>query len=568
MSSGKGVRIAGSDGADELVFLPLGGSNEIGMNLNLYGFGPEHDRQWLMVDLGVTFGDERTPGIDLIMADPEFILEYTDNLLGLVLTHGHEDHIGAIAHIWPMLGCPIYATPFTNVLIEGKFRDIGLPVPDINVMPLGAQFSIGPFGLEYVTLTHSIPEPNGLAIETDLGTVLHTGDWKIDPDPLLGEVTDAARLKRLGEDGVLAMVCDSTNVFSPGTAGSEADVRSSLLELVKELKERVVVTCFASNVSRLETAAYVAAQTDRHLCLVGRSMHRMIAAAREVGLLKELGAVIDEEDAGFLPRDKVMYLCTGSQGEPRAALARIASGSHPNVTLDAGDTVVFSSRIIPGNEVSIFELQNELAAQDIDIITEKDHFVHVSGHPCRDELATMYQWVKPRIAVPVHGEIRHLHEHANLCKHLQVPETVVPANGTVVRLAPGPAQIIDEVPVGRIYLDGNALVHEEENHLRGRRKIAFSGYINVALVLDGAGRLRDDPVAHIHGIPDHLMDDDRILPEIVEDTIAELIDKLPKKQKLDEANLEQQIRRTIRKLLADDWGKKPVIDVSILSSGS
>jgi len=550
----------------ELVFLPLGGSNEIGMNLNLFGYGPESARQWIMVDLGVTFGDERTPGIDLIMPDPEYILEYTDDVLGLVLTHGHEDHIGAIAHIWPLLNCPIYATPFTHVLIEGKFRDVGVPVPDINVMPLGSKFEIGPFRLEYVTLTHSIPEPNGLAIETDLGTVLHTGDWKIDPDPLIGEVTDSDRLQQLGRDGVLAMVCDSTNVFTPGTSGSEADVRTSLLDLVRTLEHRVVMTCFASNVSRLETAAYIARETDRHLCLVGRSMHRMVAAARAVGLLSQLDNVIDEADAGFLPRNKILYLCTGSQGEPRAALARIASGSHPSVVLEGGDTVIFSSRIIPGNEVAIFELQNALAAQDIDIVTEKDHFVHVSGHPCRDELTQMYQWVKPRIAIPVHGEIRHLHEHANLTRQLQVPETVVPANGTMVRLAPGPAKIIDEVPVGRIYLDGNALVPEEENHLRGRKKIAFAGYIHLALALDGAGRLLDHPMAHIHGIPEHLLDDDQTLSEIIEDDIADLVQGLPVKQKRDPAGLDQRIRRRIRQLIADDWGKKPVLDLSVLRS--
>ncbi len=546
----------------ELVFLPLGGSDEIGMNLNLFGYGPPEDRAWIMVDLGVTFGDERTPGIDLIMPDPEYILEYADNLVGLVLTHGHEDHIGAVAHLWPEIGCPIYATPFTAELVKGKFRDIGwIEEPPINVIPLGARFDLGPFNIELITLTHSIPEPNGLAIRTPAGMILHTGDWKIDPDPLIGECTDEVRLKELGDEGVRAMICDSTNVFSPGVAGSEADVRTHLLEVVKSVPNRVVITCFASNVTRVETVGRIALETGRDLCLIGRSMHRMVGAAKEVGLLKDFPPIVPEEEAGYVPRDKIVYLCTGSQGEQRAALARIASESHPHIALDPEDAVIFSSRVIPGNEVLIYELQNQLTERGVKVITAEDHFVHVSGHPCRDELAQMYQWVRPQIAVPVHGEARHLREHADLAKSLQIPEAVVPSNGTMVRLHPGPAEIIDECPNGRLYLDGNVLTTSD--HLRERRKLSFAGLVNVALVMDEDGRLLASPMTKARGVPDLDQDEESWLAEL-EDWVEEAVGRVPKKIARDDEQVELAVRRTVRRFLSEAWGKRPLIDVSIL----
>ncbi|WP_304170160.1 ribonuclease J, partial [Phenylobacterium aquaticum] len=420
--------MAKSNPDDELVFLPLGGSNEIGMNFNLYGFGPPHARKWIVVDLGVTFGDQTTPGVEIILPDPEFIEAHAHDILGIVLTHAHEDHIGAVAWLWPRLRAPLYATPFTAFLLREKLREKDLvEEAEITEVPLSGRFSIGPFDLELITLTHSIPEPNGLAIRTPLGTILHTGDWKIDPDPVLGSVTDVAAIERLGDEGVLAMVCDSTNVFVDGEAGSEADVRTALGGLIGGLTGKVAVACFASNVARMHSVIKAAEAAGRKVCLVGRSMIRMAAAARSVGLFDDVGEFVTEAHANQFPENRILYLCTGSQGEPRAALSRIADGTHPHVKLGAGGACVFSSRVIPGNEVPIRNLQNRLADRGVRLYTERDHpGIHVSGHPCRDELARMYSWARPEIAVPTHGERRHLLEHAAFAKDLQVPQTIAP----------------------------------------------------------------------------------------------------------------------------------------------
>ena len=554
---------AASRTADELVFLPLGGSGEIGMNLNLYGYGPENDRQWIMVDLGVTFGDERTPGIDLIMPDPAFIEERRDELLGIVLTHAHEDHIGAVAHLWPRLRCPVYATPFTATMVRGKLIEAGIEseVP-MHIIPLGHRFDLGPFDIELVTLTHSILEPNALAIRTPLGLVMHTGDWKIDPDPVLGDDIDIARLTEIGDEGVRAIVCDSTNVFSPGSSGSEADVATSLIELIRPLEGRVAVTTFASNVARLESIARAAAACDRHAVLVGRAMFRVVAAARDAGYLNDLPPFLTEHDAGYLPRDKVLFICTGSQGEPRAALARIAEDSHPNIVLEQGDSVIFSSRVIPGNEISIFDLQNTLALRGVRVITEKDHFVHVSGHPCRDELARMYQWIRPEIAIPVHGEARHLAEHAALARELQVPQQVVIRNGLMVRLAPGPAEIVDEAPSGRLYLDGEVLTASDEGAVQERRRLAFAGSVFVSIVLDGKGQVRGDPQVRLMGLPETdgtgLDFEDRAL-----DAIDEALDRLPARRRDDDDAVAEFLRRAVRGALRREWGKKPQVAVVV-----
>ncbi|MDO8840559.1 MAG: ribonuclease J [Parvibaculum sp.] len=548
---------------DELVFLPLGGSGEIGMNLNLYGYGPADDRHWIMVDLGVTFGDERTPGIDLIMPDPAFIEERRDRLLGIVLTHAHEDHIGAVAHLWPRLRCPVYATPFTATMVRGKLIEAGLEseVP-MHIIPLGHRFDLGPFDIELVTLTHSILEPNALAIRTALGLVMHTGDWKIDPDPVLGGDIDIARLTEIGDEGVRAIVCDSTNVFSPGSSGSEADVATSLIELIRPLEGRVAVTTFASNVARLESIARAAAACDRHAVLVGRAMHRVVAAARDAGYLNDLPPFVSEQDAGYLPREKVLFICTGSQGEPRAALARIAEDGHPNITFNRGDSVIFSSRVIPGNEISIFDLQNTLALRGVRVITEKDHFVHVSGHPCRDELARMYQWIRPEISVPVHGEARHLAEHAALARELQVPQQVVIRNGLMVRLAPGPAEIVDEAPSGRIYLDGEVLTAADEGAVQERRRLAFAGSVFVSIVLDGKGQVRGDPQVRLMGLPEEdgngVDFEDRAL-----DAVDEALDRLPAKRRDDDDTVAEFLRRAVRGALRRQWGKKPQVDVVV-----
>ena len=548
---------------DEFVFLPLGGSGEIGMNLNLYGYGPEDGRRWIIVDIGVTFGDDRTPGIDLIMPDPAFIEERRDELIAIVLTHAHEDHIGAVAHLWPRLRCPVYATPFTAAMVRGKLIEAGIEaeVP-MHIIPLGHRFDLGPFNIELVTLTHSILEPNALAIRTPLGLALHTGDWKIDPDPVVGGDIDEARLRAIGDEGVRAIICDSTNVFTPGTSGSEADVAASLIGLLKQCEGRVAVTTFASNVARLESIIRAGEAVGRHPVLVGRSMHRVVAAAREAGYLHDLPKIVSEDDAGYLPRDSVLFICTGSQGEPRAALARIAEDSHPGIVLEKGDTVIFSSRVIPGNETSIFDLQNRLAGRGIRIVTEKDHFVHVSGHPCRDELAAMYQWIRPEVAIPVHGEARHLAEHAALACELQVPEQVVVRNGLMVRLAPGAAEVIDEAPSGRLYLDGEVLTEEDEGAVQERRRLAFAGSVFVSVVLDGKGEVRGEPQVRLMGLPEEdshgVSFEDRAL-----DAVDEALDRLPKKRRVDDDDVAEFLRRAVRGALRREWGKKPQVEVVV-----
>jgi ribonuclease J len=551
---------------DELVFLPLGGSNEIGMNLNCYGFGPPDERKWIIVDVGVTFGDQTTPGVDIILPDPQFIADQGDDILGIILTHAHEDHIGAMGWLWPRLRAPIYATPFTAFLLREKMRERGvLDEADITEVALGGVINIGPFEVTLVTLTHSIPEPNGLAIKTPLGTVLHTGDWKIDPDPLLGGVTDQDAIRRLGDEGVLAMVCDSTNVFVDGVAGSEAEVRVQMNALIKTLKGKVAVACFASNVARMHTAITAAQANGRQVCLVGRSMLRMAAAASSVGLFKDVAAFVTEQMAASLPDDRVLYLCTGSQGEPRAALSRIADGSHPHVRLSLGDHCIFSSRVIPGNEVPIRNLQNKLADRGVRLYTERDHpGIHVSGHPCRDELKEMYQWARPRIAVPTHGERRHLLEHAAFARDLQVAETVAPRNGDMVRLAPGRAGVIDEVPSGRLYVDGGVLTTEDGEALRERRHMAHSGVLTVSVVLDGLGRIASGPQVRGVGLPS---DEDYPLSEMLDslaDVAEETIQRLGGDDREEDAAVEQALMRSMKKASQRIWGRRPIVEATVM----
>jgi ribonuclease J len=536
------------------------------MNLNLYGYGPEEDRKWIIVDCGVTFGDLSTPGIDLIMPDPTFIEENADNLLGMVLTHAHEDHMGAVAKLWPRLKCPIYATPFTAWLVRDRLAEFGLlDEVDLREISLDSRFDLGPFDIQLVTLTHSIPEPNGLAIRTPAGLVLHTGDWKIDPDPLIGETTDVSALEAMGEEGVLAMVCDSTNVFSPGDSGSEAGCRDALIELVGELTGKVAIAAFASNVARLQSAIEAAEANGRRVCLVGRSMHRMTAAAKSVGLLKGIQDFVDEEEAGYFPPEKILYLCTGSQGEPRAALSRIAEGNHRHVSLGNGDTVIFSSRVIPGNEIGIFELQNRLAEKGVNIITEKDRPIHVSGHPCRDELAQMYGWAKPKVAIPVHGERRHLLEHANFARSLQVPHAVSVRNGDMVEIhSDGTAGIIDEVPSGRMYVDGKFMIPSDGEAVKERRRLSWAGYITVALAVDDRGNLISGPNVTAAGLPE---DDDfpiEAFHDALETAAEEKFDRLGRRAKKDPDVVEEEVRLAVRREANAIWGKKPHVDVIVL----
>ncbi len=552
--------------SDELIFLPLGGSNEIGMNFNLYGYGPEEARKWIVVDLGITFGDQTTPGVEVILPDPTYIEAYAKDILGIVLTHAHEDHIGAVAWLWPRLKAPVYATPFTAFLLREKLREKGI-LDDVHIteVALGGNIELGPFELELITLTHSIPEPNGLAIRTPLGTILHTGDWKIDPDPLLGAVTDAEAIRRLGDEGVLAMVCDSTNVFVDGVAGSEGEVRVAMTRLIGSLKGKIAVGCFASNVARMDTVIRAAEAAGRRVCLVGRSMHRMAAAAKSVGLMKGTAEFVSEKEAGYFPESTILYLCTGSQGEARAALSRIASGTHPHITLGKGDHAIFSSRVIPGNEVSIRALQNGLADRGVRLYTERDHpGIHVSGHPCRDELKQMYQWARPQIAVPTHGERRHLLEHAALAKDLQVPMTVTPRNGDMVRLAPGHPSIIDEVPAGRLYVDAGVLTPENGDALKERRHAAFNGALTVSVVLDAKGKLVSGPQVRSLGLPG---DEEYPLDDSLDDLADEAeqaIRKIPGEDRAFDEIVEQAICRVVKKAAYRIWERKPVVEAVVL----
>jgi ribonuclease J len=543
----------------ELLFCALGGAGEIGMNLNLYGYAGK----WLMIDLGVTFGDDRTPGIEIIMPDIGFIEERRRDLVGLVLTHGHEDHIGAVPYLWPRLRCPIYATPFTAALVRNKLREVeGGDEADITEIPMSGRFKLKPFELELVTLTHSIPEPNAVVIRTPAGTLLHTGDWKLDPEPLVGEVTDEAALRRLGDEGILAMICDSTNALVHGTSGSEGSVRDSLGDLVGRLSGRVAVACFASNVARVESIARIAIAHDRQVALVGRSLWRIAEAARENGYLKGLPPFITEHDIGYLPREKVLLICTGSQGEPRSALARIAREEHPNVELEKGDTVVFSSRIIPGNERSIGELQNKLVKLGVEVVTERDHFVHVSGHPARDELVAMYQWVRPNIAIPVHGEARHLAAHARLAESCQVSQTLVIENGDIVRLAPGPAAIVDQAPTGRLGLDGKVLIPLDGTVMRARHRATWSGAAVATLVLDKAGKLKADPQVTVQGLLDPELDAESL--DDVAAAVRSAVAALSGADRDDDAVVKEAARLAVRRTLHASHGKKPVTDVHVV----
>jgi len=494
---------------------------------------------WKLIDIGVTFGGDDTPGIDLITPDPTFFEDKGDKIDAIFLTHAHEDHIGAIALILPRLKtkAPLYATAFTAHLIKGKLAERGLKHVDVDVVPLGAQIEAGPFSVRYITLTHSIPEPNALALKTPLGTILHTGDWKIDPDPQVGATTDIEALTKLGDDGVLAMVCDSTNVFVEGESGSEGTVRANLIELIKGLKGRVAVTTFASNVARVATVIEAARQTGRSVCLLGRSMHKITDAAVATGVIKDLPDLINEESAGSLPDENILFLCTGSQGEDRAALGRMSRDDHRHVSLKDGDTVIFSSRVIPGNEKSIYNMQNALAEKGVRIITEKmtDGPIHVSGHPARDELRQMYQWVRPQISVPVHGERRHIMEHAGFAKSLQVPQAVMPRNGDLLRLAPGDVKIIDTVPNGRMYLDGNRLVPADSAGLRERIGLSKWGLVSVAVAIDEDGDLVDGPIILTRGLSE------------------------PDGRSADES-LMDIVKRSCEKV----FGRKPFVDVSVL----
>src|SRR5271169_6184380 len=551
---------------NELVFAPLGGIGEIGMNLSIYGFGDARRRQWLIVDCGVSFAsEEQLPGVDLILPDISYLMEERKNIVGLVLTHGHEDHMGALIDLWPRLKVPLYATPFTAALFEARrASEPGAPEIPANVVPMGGHLALGPFDIDFINVSQSIPESNALAIRTPAGTVVHTGDWKIDPTPILGAPTDQAKLTALGDAGVLALIGDSTNAVREGRSPSESDVAKTLAELIRTAPRRVAVTTFASHVGRLRAVAAAARAADREVVVVGRAMERVVQVARETGYLDGVQDFRSAQNYGYLPPDKVLALCTGSQGEPRAALARIAADEHPEVTLSRGDRVIFSSRAIPGNEKAVARVINGLVTQGVEVITDRTHLVHVSGHPRRAELLDMIGWVRPKILIPAHGEALHLNEHAALGRGAGVPHVLVCRNGDLVRLAADGPSIIAEVPSGRLYKDGSLLISAEAKTVAARRRLSFSGIVTVALALSEKGALVADPEIELIGIPETDAGG-QSMNEIVRDAVEDAFESMPKPRRRDADAVAEAVRRAVRGAIAQRWNKKPICHVHVLT---
>ncbi len=548
----------------ELFFCPLGGSGEIGMNMNLFGYGSPEDTKWLIVDMGVTFADESVPGIDLIYPDPGFIVDKKKDLLGIVLTHAHEDHIGSVAHIWPKLKCNIYSTPFTSVLIKEKFKEKKIDIEKyLKIVQLNGSIKLENFNVEFVTLTHSILEPNGLIIKTPMGTILHTGDWKCDPNPLIGDSINEKRLKEIGNEGVVAMICDSTNVFNPGRAGSENDVRDSLLKIMRNINKRIIVTSFASNVARMETIFYCAEKTGREISLVGRSMNRIFKAARQCGYLDKVKEPIDPRDAKKIPREKIVLLCTGSQGEPNGAMMRITNDIHPDIAIEKEDTVIFSSKIIPGNEKKLFKMHNQLVKNGIEVISEENEFVHVSGHPNREDLKDMYNWIKPRSVIPVHGEHRHMVEHISFAKEMQVPYPLQVENGDVVKIPKnGKPEIVDKAPTGRMYLDGSVSIGEDSKSIKERKNLSFNGLLEITIIVNEKGNVKK-PFISLIGLPvseeskmDFQMDLEHEIYKICKTFSA----GNPKQEK----NLQEKIKSNCRKIIKNRIGKRPFTNIKLI----
>ena len=547
---------------NELIFCPLGGSGEIGMNMNLYAYGTEDNQKWIIIDMGVTFADDSVPGVDLIFPDTGFIEEKKNDLLGIVLTHAHEDHIGAVSHIWPNLRCKIYATPFTAALIYEKFKEKKIDITSyLKIVPLNSKIKLGDFEIDFITLTHSILEPNGLSITTPLGTILHTGDWKIDPNPLIGGTIDEDKLKSIGEKGVSAMICDSTNIFNPGRAGSESEVRDNLLKIMEIKSKKILVTSFASNVARMEAIFYCAKKTGRSISLVGRSMNRIYKAAKKCGYLKGLIEPLDPRETRNISRDKIIYLATGSQGEPMGAMTRIINGTHPDVFLESGDCVIFSSKIIPGNEKRLYKLQNQIVKSDIEVISEENAFVHVSGHPNREDLKDMYNWVKPKCVIPVHGEHRHIIEHVAFAKEMQVPKTLQIENGDIIRILPGSSpQIIDKAPAGKIYLDGIQSVEMDSQSIKERKNLSLNGYLEITLIVSNNGKIKK-PVISYKGIP--TLEEKENFVFDMEDEIFKICKTFSLQSKNQEKNLIETIKQNCRRIIKDRTGKKPFTNINI-----
>lgn len=547
----------------EFVFLPLGGVGEIGMNFALYGYGPVNNREWIIVDVGVTFPDATLPGVDLVLPDTRFIEGELQNLRGIVITHAHEDHYGALLDLWPRLKAPVWMTPFSANLLEAKRQsESGATKVPVTIYRAGETFTVGPFSIEAIAVTHSIPEPMSLAITSPLGTVIHTGDWKIDPDPEIGPKTDEARFRALGDKGVLALICDSTNAMREGESPSEKAVGVGLRGVIEKAPGRVAVTTFSSNVGRIRSIAEAARDAGRQVLVLGRSLKRVIDVSTELGYMDGLPEFVSEEDYGYIPRESLVIICTGSQGEARAALAKLARDEMKAVGLSPGDIVVFSSRTIPGNEKAILEIKNLLIDQGIKIIEDGDALVHVSGHPRRSELRRMYEWTRPRIAVPVHGEAAHLVAHGALASASGVPEVAQIRDGDMLRLAPGAAEIIDQVPVGRVYKDGRLIGDDETMGIRDRRKLSFAGHVAVNVVLDDRYELSGDPDIVAIGVAreDATGED---LEDLMLDAAIGAVDSIPRARRKDLDLVQEAVRRAVRASANEAWGKKPLVTVFV-----
>jgi ribonuclease J len=548
----------------ELVFAALGGLGEVGMNVYLYGIGPPDNREWLIVDLGITFPEgEDDPGVDVILPDVRFLEAQKKQIAGLVITHAHEDHIGAVLELWPRLQCPVYVTPFTAGMLKSKTADYGrgrdMPM---KVVPLDSRFKAGGFDIELVTVTHSVPETSGLILRTPLGTVYHTADWKLDATPYIGTPAETSRLAALGDEGVLALVCDSTNAMREGESPSETEIAASLAEIVAKAPFRVVVTTFSSNVARIKACYEAARKSGRKLVVAGRALHRVIQVAIETGYLPKDFTWSDQQQFKYMKREEVVLLCTGSQGEARAAMAKIAEFEHPEISLDKGDLVLFSSRAIPGNEKGIGHIQNSLVRMGCHILTDNDALIHVTGHPRRGELRQMYGWIRPKIVVPMHGEARHLMANAELARSLGVGEVVPAFNGEMLRLAPGPARKIDDVPVGRLFRDGNLLVPEGEGPVRERRKLAVVGIVVASVVLSRKGELVSDPIVELDGVPIEDAEGESML-DLAYDALEGTLKSIPPARRRDPDLVEEALRKSLRAVINQAWGKKPICKVMV-----
>ncbi|MGI9521649.1 MAG: ribonuclease J [Hyphomicrobiaceae bacterium] len=547
----------------ELVFVALGGLGEIGMNVYLYGVGSRDDRQWLMVDLGITFPGEFEPGVDIILPDLRFIQDERNALSGIVITHAHEDHIGAVIELWPSLRVPLYMTGFAEGMLRSRLAEYGRgETPEIRQVPRNGQFQVGEFALEFVPMSHSIPETSGLVLRTSAGTVFHTADWKLDLEPFVGEPTDEGRIVDLGREGIDVLVCDSTNALRDGRSPSETEVAASLSKIISQQSGRVVVTTFSSNVARIKAVADAAKTAGRELVVAGRALHRVIGVAIENGYLPLDFQYLDQEHAGYLAPDEALILATGSQGESRAALARIALGEHRDIQLGAGDTVIYSSRTIPGNEKRVLATQNRLAARGVKIISDAEGLVHVTGHPRKDELVQMFNWTRPTVMVPMHGETRHLKENARLARLSGISNVAAVSNGQLLRLAPGEPKIVDEVPVGRYFRDGRLIVAEGSGAVGERRKLAHVGIVVVALALNTKGEVLGDIDVSLDGIPGEDAQGEA-MENIVLDAVDGTIDSIPRRRRRETEMIREAVRRSVRSAVDRAWGKRPIVKVLV-----